>query len=77
MLSRERWQISRKMMWSALAPYQKEGFKETDVLEFPWEKDLLNKISEKEYREMLEKEAISKAFFDRWDAKKARLKAQA
>lgn len=75
--SREQWIMTRKMMWSTLAPYQKENFKETDVLEFPWEKDLLNKISEKEYQEMLEKEKISEAFFARYDAKKARLKAQA
>lgn len=64
------------MMWSTLAPYQKEGFKETDVIEFYWEKDLLNKISEKEYQEMLEAERVSKAFFERYDLKKQGNKPQ-
>ncbi|MGQ7945007.1 hypothetical protein [Flavobacterium sp. WC2509] len=75
--SREQWVMTRKVMWSALRPYQTESFKETDVQEFPWEKDLINKISEKEYQEMLEVERISKAFFDKYDSKKLGNKPQA
>ncbi len=64
-------------MYASMAPYAKDNFKELDILEFPWEKDLLSKISEKEYQKMLEVERISKAFFGRYDAQKQENELQA
>ncbi|QGK72848.1 hypothetical protein [Flavobacterium sp. SLB02] len=75
--SKEQWGMTRKVMYAAMAPYAKEGFKEIDVIEFPWEENIRKNISDEEHAQMLKIEKISKEFFDRYDLKKSKLKAQA
>jgi len=70
--SRERFLIMRKLMWASLAvaPGMKRGFKETDVMKFPWEQKLLKTISIDENEKLLEEIAKVKAFYERLDGKK-------
>jgi hypothetical protein len=61
------WEMTRKIMYAALLPHVKEGLKDTDVLEFVWEKAKIEQMSIDEMMAMQEQEALAKAFFERWD----------
>ena len=61
------WEMTRKIMFAAVMPHAKEGLKDTDILEFPWEKAKIQQLSLDEIVEMQEQEALAKAFFERWD----------
>ena len=61
------WETTRKIMYAAVMPHAKEGLKDTDILEFPWEKAKIQQLSLDEMVEMQEQEALAKAFFERWD----------
>lgn len=70
LLSRERWMIARKMMYAALAPYAK-SLKETEIMEFPWEENLVKELNATEVEEMRKQIEENEKFWARWDAKKA------
>lgn len=61
------WEMTRKIMYAAVMPHAKEGLKDTDILEFPWENAKIQQMSLDEMVEMQEQEALAKAFFERWD----------
>lgn len=61
------WEMTRKIMYAAVMPHAKEGLKDTDVLEFPWEQAKIQQLSLDEMVAMQEQEALAKAFFERWD----------
>ena len=65
--SRERWLIARKIMYASVAVHAKESFRETDILQFPWEAETIGKITEEEEAEMLERQKISEKFFAKFD----------
>jgi hypothetical protein len=61
------YELTRKIMYAALLPHTKGDLKENEVLEFEWEKAKIQQMSIDEMVEMQEQEALTKAFFDRWD----------
>jgi hypothetical protein len=61
------WEMTRKIMYAAVMPHAKQGLKDTEILEFPWEKARIQQLSIDEMAEMQEQEALAKAFFERWD----------
>lgn len=69
-LSRERWQIGRKVMFAYMCKYLGENGKETDVLQFPWEDNLIKKLSEQEEIEFVEAHEASELFWENWDKRK-------
>lgn len=71
LLSRERWQISRKIMFAYMCKYMELNAKETDIITFPWETKLVEKLTEEEEVELLEQQKASELFFANWDARKA------
>lgn len=54
-------------MYSILIPHQKSGFKESDILQFPWDNDNVQELSEREVLEMQEQEERSRKFFEKFD----------
>lgn len=54
-----------------MRPHFKGELSELDVIEFPWEKDLRQKLFAEELEKMQEIEKMSEDFFARWDKKKA------
>jgi len=69
-LSRERWMMTRKMMYSIMAPYLGKEVKETDIIAFPWEGKVIQELTDEEEEILLDQQARSEAFFARWDARK-------
>jgi hypothetical protein len=69
-LSRERWEIGRKVMFAYLSKYLGEHGKETDILTFPWEKNHIKKLTEEELLQAIQDEEESKAFWATWDKRK-------
>jgi hypothetical protein len=61
------WEMTRKIMYASVMPHAKEGLKDTEILEFPWEKTKIEQLSLDELAQMQEQEALAKAFFERWD----------
>ena len=57
-------------MWASLLPNMKKGFKETDIVEFPWEKSMIKKFTLEENQKLLSDIEKVKAFYDRVDGKK-------
>ena len=71
-LSRERWMITRKMMYAAMAPYLEKNITEIDLLPFPWDKEKETELSDQEEKIMLEGQSQAEDYFARWDARKAK-----
>lgn len=59
----------RKIMWSALLPDMKKGFKETDVVEFPWEQKMIKKITQQENQKLLSEIEKVKDFYKNEEGK--------
>lgn len=57
-------------MWAALLPDMKKGFKENDIVEFPWERGLIKKLTIEENEKLMSDVEKVKAFYDRQDGKK-------
>ncbi len=70
LLSRERWMIARKMMYAAMAPYAK-NLKETEIMQFPWEDEIIKQLDASELQKMKEQQAENEQFWARWDEKKS------
>jgi len=67
--SRERYTLMRKIMWASLLPHMKKGFKETAIIEFPWETGIVKKLSIEENEKLLSDVEKVKAFYARVDGK--------
>ncbi len=70
MLSKERWLIARKVMYSTMSPYLKENAKETDILTFPWEEEMLQKQALEEEAQLEEIVKINTSFWENFDSNK-------
>lgn len=68
--SRERWCIARKITWAIIQTNSKELIEEKDVIVFPWEKELIERV-EREYDDnyLLELESTI-LFWKNYDNKK-------
>lgn len=56
-------------MWSALLPNMKKGFKETDIVEFSWEKSMIKKLTIEENQKLLSDIEKVKEFYQKVDGK--------
>jgi hypothetical protein len=69
-LSQERLIIMRKLMYASLMPHLKKGAKETDILTFDFETEIIYKITETEALELEKEVEAIKEFWAKEDAKK-------
>ena len=67
--SRERWSLTRKIMWATLLPNMKRGFKETDILAFPWEEKIQKQLTLEDHQKLLAEAEKVKEFYRVLDAK--------
>lgn len=56
-------------MWSALLPNMKKGFKETDIVEFSWEKSMIKKLTIEDNQKLLSDIEKVKEFYQKVDGK--------
>lgn len=68
-LSKERWIITRKLMYASMWVNLKEGIKETDILPFEFEKEVMQSISEEEEKQMLIDIENNISFWEKFDQK--------
>jgi hypothetical protein len=66
--SKERWIMTRKMMYAALMPYLKNNEEEHDILPFQWEKLVLEKIKAEKLLAVDEDIDRMNAYWERQDA---------
>jgi hypothetical protein len=69
-LSRERWIIGRKMMFAMMGPYLPQNTKETEIISFPWEDDLIKELSKEEKEKAIQDHEASEAYWAKWDSRK-------
>lgn len=53
-----------------MVPYLEKNIKETDIMPFPWEENIIQELSIEEELQLQNDVEKSKAFWDAWDAKK-------
>lgn len=58
-------------MYAAIVPHVKKGLKETDLLTFPWEEQLLIDFTIEEEQKLQEEVEKIRNFYESWDNKKA------
>jgi hypothetical protein len=68
--SRERIIIMRNLMWAALMPTQKKGFKPTDIITFDFEQEAIKKLTLLEYNEFENEIEKVQEYYRKLDAKK-------
>ncbi|MFH6966482.1 hypothetical protein [Flavobacterium sp. FlaQc-28] len=68
--SKERWIMTREIMFSAMKPYLPEGTEKTDILVFQWEQKQLQKDKEIKALTLVEDIEKMNAFWERQDAVK-------
>jgi hypothetical protein len=66
--SKERWIMTRKMMYAALMPYLKNNEEEHDILPFQWEKLVLEKMKAEKLLAVDEDIDRMNAYWERQDA---------
>lgn len=66
-LSRERWVMTREVMYAVMGPYLEKGTEKHDILPFEWEKEKLKKITEQNEKSLLEDIESVKDFWERQD----------
>lgn len=69
-LSRERWHIARKTMYAAMGPYLPKGTNEHEIITFPWEGQIIKKMSEEDLIEAMQGQEASELFWKEWDRRK-------
>lgn len=67
--SNERLVIMRKLMYASLLPHLKKGAKETDLMQFDFEKPAINAMTEAEFKELEKEIEAVKAFWAQQDNK--------
>lgn len=68
--SKERWILTRKIMWSNIVCHSKGELDEKKILVFPWES--VSKLSKEEVEKMKLDVEASEAFWKQWDERKAK-----
>jgi len=59
-------------MYASMKPHLiDQNAKETDIVSFPWETEIIETLTAEEEIQMLEGQKLSEAFFARWDARKS------
>jgi hypothetical protein len=56
-------------MWATLLTDMKKGFRETDIISFPWEKKLQKQLTLEEHHKLLSEAEKVKEFYRILDAK--------
>lgn len=67
--SRERWMIARKIMYAVIRPHSKDEIRETDLLQFLWEEELVKELDREYDENYLAEIQKSVEFWAAWDAK--------
>ena len=65
--SKERWVMTRELMFSILSPYLEKGIEKQDILPFEWEKKELEKLSAKKAVQIQADLEKTKEFWERQD----------
>lgn len=60
----------RKIMFASIMPHSKRGLKETDIMEFEWEEELVVELTEEELKEQHEEVQRSIDVWKQYDARK-------
>jgi hypothetical protein len=66
--SKERWVITREIMFAVMKPYLEKGVEKHDVLTFQWEKKQLQEITEAKVLSIAEDIEKMNSYWDRQDA---------
>ena len=69
--SKERWIMTREIMYAVMKPYLEKGIEKHDVLTFEWEQKQLQKIAETKQETIFEDLERMNAFWERQDNAKA------
>jgi hypothetical protein len=69
-LSKERWMMTRKIMYFSIV-LKTKNLKEKDILSFPWEEDIQAEFNEEQQQMLLDEIDQVKAYYDERDRKKA------
>jgi hypothetical protein len=69
--SKERWIMTREIMYAVMKPYIDEGIEKHDVLTFEWEKQQLQKIAAERQKTIFEDLERMNDFWERQDNAKA------
>ena len=69
--SKERWIMTREIMYAVMKPYLEKGIEKHDVLTFKWEQKQLQKIAETKQETIFEDLERMNAFWERQDNAKA------
>jgi hypothetical protein len=67
-LSKERWVMTREIMFAVMKPYLDNGTEKTDVLSFEWEKEQLKIIAETKIKTIKAGKKRMDAFWKKQDA---------
>lgn len=71
-LSKERWVMTREIMFAVMSPYLEKGFEKQDILPFDWEQKQLKQLAAKKAEQIqVELEQLN-AFWERQDKHKKR-----
>jgi hypothetical protein len=58
---------TRKLMFASIMPHARRGLKETDIMEFEWENDLIETLTEEEINEQRKEVQQSIEFWKNYD----------
>lgn len=68
--SKERWIMTRELMFAVMSPYLEKGIEKQDILPFAWEQKQLQQLTAQKAAQMLIDIEQVNDFWDRQDAKK-------
>lgn len=69
--SKERWIMTREVVYAVMIPYLEKGIEKTDVLSFAWEKKQIKALTEAKAKAALEDMARVQEFWERQDNAKS------
>lgn len=69
LLSQERWIIAREMMYVFLVPNTNQPISKTDIITFPWEKEMIENTVQKNKEDFLQEIEEVKLFWEQQDKK--------
>jgi hypothetical protein len=65
--SKERWVMTREIMFAAMMPYLEKGTEKTDVITFDWEQKEIKRLAEQKSKTIVEDIEQIKEFWERQD----------
>ncbi|MCG9792480.1 hypothetical protein [Flavobacterium algicola] len=68
--SKERFILTRKILFATMKPHYQGNLEEYEVWPFPWEENTIKELTESQRIEAIEKAEESKAFWEEQDRKK-------